>query len=142
MCLSLSIYVPFLSSYVHLLTAVLKIILEALRLICLHVSRSFPVVSTMPKPTNAKAPALPDAQKVKQTKGLLMRKKSDAIVSAEQARNLTAALRAGWGKSVKGKGKGKGKGKKGKGKGKGEKTWKKADSCVSRMMGQIRMISS
>jgi len=87
----------------------------------------------MPKPTNAKAPALPDAQKVKQTKGLLMRKKSDAIVSAETARKLTEDLRAGWGKSVKSKGKGKGKGKKGKGKGKGEKTWKKVASEEDRM---------
>jgi len=62
-----------------------------------------------------------------------MRKKSDAIVSAEMARKLTADLRAGWGKSVKGKGKGKGKGKKGKGKGKGEKTWKKVASEEDRM---------
>jgi len=81
----------------------------------------------MPKPASVKAPALPDATKVKQAKGLAMRKKSDNIMAAETGRRLSDAIRVDWSKlaGIKGKGKGKGKGKKGKGKGEGKKYKKK-----------------
>jgi len=74
-------------------------------------------------PPKVKAPPAPNAEVQKKARGKAMRKKSENIYAAEEARKKSATLRADWAKGAGikvGKGKGKGKGSKGKSKGKGK----------------------